>query len=168
MARSASQTASWNAVPAGASRSLKARRLPEKYSPSCAHTCANGVASARHSGEGCMGCGPDWKCTRPRAWPSPASSKRPTGVSVSHQYLGCDPGAMRMDATPAPARAPADFAGCRCVHPGCRSEEHTSELQSPCNLVCRLLLEKKKNKESPILHLLVLNLNREISLSAVM
>src|SRR2546426_2351455 len=29
---------------------------------------------------------------------------------------------------------------------GTRSEEHTSELQSPCNLVCRLLLEKKKKK----------------------
>src|SRR2546426_6955617 len=29
-------------------------------------------------------------------------------------------------------------------HPVGRSEEHTSELQSPCNLVCRLLLEKKK------------------------
>src|SRR2546426_6492070 len=29
-----------------------------------------------------------------------------------------------------------------------RSEEHTSELQSPCNLVCRLLLEKKKNNHS--------------------
>src|SRR2546426_8560819 len=29
---------------------------------------------------------------------------------------------------------------------GARSEEHTSELQSPCNLVCRLLLEKKKKK----------------------
>src|SRR2546426_8465735 len=29
---------------------------------------------------------------------------------------------------------------------GSRSEEHTSELQSPCNLVCRLLLEKKKTK----------------------
>src|SRR5256885_13242737 len=29
-------------------------------------------------------------------------------------------------------------------HTFCRSEEHTSELQSPCNLVCRLLLEKKK------------------------
>src|SRR5256885_6910613 len=28
-----------------------------------------------------------------------------------------------------------------------RSEEHTSELQSPCNLVCRLLLEKKKKNE---------------------
>src|SRR5256885_8632964 len=30
------------------------------------------------------------------------------------------------------------------VHSRLRSEEHTSELQSPCNLVCRLLLEKKK------------------------
>src|SRR5256885_11358224 len=29
-----------------------------------------------------------------------------------------------------------------------RSEEHTSELQSPCNLVCRLLLEKKKKKRN--------------------
>src|SRR5256885_7039197 len=29
-----------------------------------------------------------------------------------------------------------------------RSEEHTSELQSPCNLVCRLLLEKKKEYET--------------------
>src|SRR6266566_5732312 len=29
-----------------------------------------------------------------------------------------------------------------------RSEEHTSELQSPCNLVCRLLLEKKKSNAS--------------------
>src|SRR2546426_1963002 len=34
---------------------------------------------------------------------------------------------------PRPRAGPAD-----------RSEEHTSELQSPCNLVCRLLLEKKK------------------------
>src|SRR5256885_11726190 len=32
--------------------------------------------------------------------------------------------------------------------PSIRSEEHTSELQSPCNLVCRLLLEKKKNIRS--------------------
>src|SRR6266566_9199423 len=31
---------------------------------------------------------------------------------------------------------------------GPRSEEHTSELQSPCNLVCRLLLEKKKKKST--------------------
>src|SRR2546426_7395039 len=32
----------------------------------------------------------------------------------------------------------------RMENPYPRSEEHTSELQSPCNLVCRLLLEKKK------------------------
>src|SRR5256885_9300912 len=32
----------------------------------------------------------------------------------------------------------------RSTRPEFRSEEHTSELQSPCNLVCRLLLEKKK------------------------
>src|SRR2546426_8149160 len=38
------------------------------------------------------------------------------------------------------ARARADLALQK------RSEEHTSELQSPCNLVCRLLLEKKKKK----------------------
>src|SRR5256885_12773498 len=32
-----------------------------------------------------------------------------------------------------------------------RSEEHTSELQSPCNLVCRLLLEKKKKRTNDML-----------------
>src|SRR5205807_10225099 len=39
----------------------------------------------------------------------------------------------------------------RAAHRDCletRSEEHTSELQSPCNLVCRLLLEKKKKKNN--------------------
>src|SRR5256885_7433673 len=35
-----------------------------------------------------------------------------------------------------------------------RSEEHTSELQSPCNLVCRLLLDKKTNHAS--IHFLIL------------
>src|SRR3989454_12816547 len=45
------------------------------------------------------------------------------------------------------ARLPGDewIAGQRVRY---RSEEHTSELQSPCNLVCRLLLEKKKNKST--------------------
>src|ERR1039457_6360159 len=39
------------------------------------------------------------------------------------------------------------------VEKNCRSEEHTSELQSPCNLVCRLLLEKKKknNKDNHVM-----------------
>src|SRR5256885_16582033 len=42
---------------------------------------------------------------------------------------------------------PRPRTGSRCLRgPAPRSEEHTSELQSPCNLVCRLLLEKKKLK----------------------
>src|SRR5256885_13267412 len=36
-----------------------------------------------------------------------------------------------------------------------RSEEHTSELQSPCNLVCRLLLEKKKKQMTCVIVLLM-------------
>src|SRR2546426_5815928 len=36
-----------------------------------------------------------------------------------------------------------------------RSEEHTSELQSPCNLVCRLLLEKKKKKRIKYLYVVI-------------
>src|SRR5690606_39459679 len=53
-----------------------------------------------------------------------------------------------------PAARPATRSGTtspRCtgrpVHRGLRSEEHTSELQSRENLVCRLLLEKKKKEE---------------------
>src|SRR5256885_13266413 len=43
-----------------------------------------------------------------------------------------------------------------------RSEEHTSELQSPCNLVCRLLLEKNINdtQHSPTLHVLRIALHQ--------
>src|SRR2546426_7395180 len=41
----------------------------------------------------------------------------------------------------------------RAVAGSRRSEEHTSELQSPCNLVCRLLLEKKKkNRQEQTAH----------------
>src|SRR5438093_9887494 len=40
------------------------------------------------------------------------------------------------------------------ARPPCRSEEHTSELQSLTNLVCRLLLEKKKKKSRHPSHLL--------------
>src|SRR5688500_20095096 len=48
---------------------------------------------------------------------------------------------------PARARRPrADLRPGLAVQPRGRSEEHTSELQSPCNLVCRLLLEKKKKE----------------------
>src|SRR2546426_12037612 len=43
-------------------------------------------------------------------------------------------------------REPGDWGAPRFAGQG-RSEEHTSELQSPCNLVCRLLLEKKKSSK---------------------
>src|SRR5256885_4117231 len=49
------------------------------------------------------------------------------------------PPAASATASPDPVAASATRG------PVTRSEEHTSELQSPCNLVCRLLLEKKKN-----------------------
>src|SRR5256885_2886736 len=45
------------------------------------------------------------------------------------------------------ARGRAHHTAAGTQRPG-RSEEHTSELQSPCNLVCRLLLEKKKKKNT--------------------
>src|SRR2546426_8627765 len=60
--------------------------------------------------------------------------------------------AMTTNGVPIPperARAAGEVAA--VLTPGrrvVRSEEHTSELQSPCNLVCRLLLEKKKKKKS--------------------
>src|SRR5207237_10446398 len=47
--------------------------------------------------------------------------------------------------TPSCGRADQGEKG-RSSAPACRSEEHTSELQSHLNLVCRLLLEKKKKK----------------------
>src|SRR2546426_5815818 len=44
---------------------------------------------------------------------------------------------------------PPSWPACNPMRLCCasRSEEHTSELQSPCNLVCRLLLEKKKKTD---------------------
>src|SRR5688500_20169992 len=61
------------------------------------------------------------------SWSRPASSRPPSGASS-------------VPSRPAATRSPrpSTTAGTS------RSEEHTSELQSPCNLVCRLLLEKKK------------------------
>src|SRR5256885_4524212 len=52
---------------------------------------------------------------------------------------------------PASRAGPRRTQGRPCVRRG-RSEEHTSELQSPCNLVCRLLLEKKKKDNSDTIY----------------
>src|SRR5256885_9648939 len=54
-------------------------------------------------------------------------------------FRSCCPSAADCWPTPTTPRTPS-----RPSSSSSRSEEHTSELQSPCNLVCRLLLEKKK------------------------
>src|SRR5258708_21790803 len=56
------------------------------------------------------------------------------------------PGARRWRRCSRPS-APARSSGSRVSPASARSEEHTSELQSPDHLVCRLLLEKKKKKK---------------------
>src|SRR2546426_2822677 len=75
------------------------------------------------------------------------SNLRPdTGVAGSGAVRTCGTD-MPADRTVA-ARVPEHAE--RAVPAAVRSEEHTSELQSPCNLVCRLLLEKKKKNRQNI------------------
>ena len=57
---------------------------------------------------------------------------------------GAEPRGSAQVLTPVIETGSLQRAGAPKRRPGFRSEEHTSELQSPCNLVCRLLLEKKK------------------------
>src|SRR5256885_11282335 len=59
----------------------------------------------------------------------PISTRPPTWTASTHQ--------IKLPTSSRASRRPGLIP---------RSEEHTSELQSPCNLVCRLLLEKKKKK----------------------
>src|SRR2546426_3039295 len=65
---------------------------------------------------------------------------RSLAYSVRPEFHARIPSVVHVDGTARP----------QTVHPeqNPRSEEHTSELQSPCNLVCRLLLEKKKKHQS--------------------
>src|SRR2546426_7129364 len=57
------------------------------------------------------------------------------------------------DTDPLPPALRAEYSGKYGALVDERSEEHTSELQSPCNLVCRLLLEKKKkNNQIHVAH----------------
>src|SRR2546426_7524038 len=78
----------------------------------------------------------DLSNTRARPPPSRLAARAaPTRYHTAADRAGPPPPvwlALPLDSS---SRAPAAAA---------RSEEHTSELQSPCNLVCRLLLEKKK------------------------
>src|SRR5688500_19638597 len=80
---------------------------------------------------------PPTRCATRSAGSETALSPLHTRSAVV-RALGERPGTTRVPAPP-PSASPV-----RRILPGLgRSEEHTSELQSPCNLVCRLLLEKK-------------------------
>src|SRR2546426_8757479 len=79
------------------------------------------------------------------ASPSPTSPSRPSEIISTTAFC---PSTLRdhrrlNSRRQLPMRVPPDQSAIASDTP--RSEEHTSELQSPCNLVCRLLLEKKKN-----------------------
>src|SRR2546426_8997355 len=91
---------------------------------------------------------------RPTLFPSPTLFRSAAEVSRSSRHSQCDKFAcsVRGKARRACRRASSAGAYGRRADGLClehRSEEHTSELQSPCNLVSRLLLEKKKEKNPP-------------------
>src|SRR5688500_20108941 len=73
------------------------------------------------------------------------------GVPLARRGGGLGAGRPRLLRGPRAHRAARQVSD----RPRPRSEEHTSELQSPCNLVCRLLLEKKKKIK---LYLLIITL----------
>src|SRR5256885_13219469 len=67
------------------------------------------------------------------------STSRCSAASVSR--------ARWMASASAAENASLSSSDAEAIHLALRSEEHTSELQSPCNLVCRLLLETKKQTQ---------------------
>src|SRR5256885_5073804 len=76
---------------------------------------------------------------------SASSAGMATWVALTWRSLMIRMLAPPLMASTACAHSDASLASTPCLPQDSRSEEHTSELQSPCNLVCRLLLEKKKN-----------------------
>src|SRR5256885_6827216 len=82
---------------------------------------------------------------------SPSHEGRDRRRSAQTYRSPCGARAARRCDGAGPRRAPRVGDSPRRSAKESRSEEHTSELQSPCNLVCRLLLEKKKkNKNATI------------------
>src|SRR5947199_7462580 len=81
------------------------------------------------------------------ALPISRAERKPHGVlahRIPNQYTAKAGTAQASHARPLPATAP------RCLTSSARSEEHTSELQSLRHLVCRLLLEKKKEQKTDV------------------
>src|SRR5438876_5650287 len=73
-------------------------------------------------------------------------TRRSSDLEAAHPELLADPGLLLAEGRLLAAEGRLDLAATRLAAAAAsRSEEHTSELQSPVHLVCRLLLEKKKN-----------------------
>src|SRR5438876_1778373 len=70
--------------------------------------------------------------------------------SPSPRRMGFCAGARGRITIPRPSPRPCGQRGVEWLYGHARSEEHTSELQSPVHLVCRLLLEKKKKKQRQV------------------
>src|SRR2546426_4003631 len=85
------------------------------------------------------------RVTRSRTFPDQSGGRE--AVKIGHLHVEQDQRALVVQQEPErlPPRRGSDQALPQRFED--RSEEHTSELQSPCNLVCRLLLEKKKKKK---------------------
>src|SRR5438309_3850146 len=105
------------------------------------HASATSCSGRRHGSPGCTSCSS--ACSKggvapccAASPPSACSSSTPVSGSVRDDRTALGAG---LSADERRHRPPARRAGGRC-----RSEEHTSELQSQFHLVCRLLLEKKK------------------------
>src|SRR5258708_8806812 len=96
-------------------------------------TCWVQTTSNDRSGKAGDSASPTWKCTLP------ARPHRPVRRSATSTYSSV----RSIPVTSQPRAAARYRAGPPKPDP-IRSEEHTSELQSPDHLVCRLLLEKKK------------------------
>src|SRR5256885_12827515 len=83
----------------------------------------------------------------PRSTLFPYTTLFRSNCTVAPGTIAAASGLSATDATVEGASSPTTCTGSLAlifVPLPSRSEEHTSELQSPCNLVCRLLLEKKK------------------------
>src|SRR5258708_19204499 len=86
----------------------------------------------------------------PRRGPCCGRSKTPQSAGDKVSALIADRNIATATVTANWRNSSPEMPGMNATGTNTRSEEHTSELQSPDHLVCRLLLEKKKNTTKPL------------------
>src|SRR5690606_1076742 len=132
-----SGVSAWHGSPDNTDRG---RGLSTAGAPLCGRSEAAWLLAAAEDGtELAASCGSAWPSSVEQAVASTASD--PTANTVSTRFISCT--ALRRR-RPRRSSHPYPLARRSPCRRSMRSEEHTSELQSRENLVCRLLLEKKK------------------------